>query len=316
MSTPLRPGVHAWVYPLPRFRDFREMCEGAQRFGFAGLIVQAGLSAGDWVQGRKNTSEGDTRGLAGRMAKDHGLQLTAGYGLDGSATQGGSPELAANAILTGLRAAGSVMLDWEGRWDLPGSQAQADAIADLVLAAEPSADRRIVDCPWWAPLSIRRGKGRTSPTHPRAPHVQFGRLAKTRYVQAYGANLPGSPDGASLSMLSWARSPTQYASLGIAREHVLGSFQGYERSVTDCVRTLLAEPNQCVWLLNKLSLEFRVAMEFVRAIAREGFSGPGADVAFQVARSIPGPQWLGPLALRAAGVSVSTSARLRYRSAP
>jgi hypothetical protein len=110
-------------------------------------------------------------------------------------------------------------------------------------------------------------------THPYAPCREFGRLCtKQRFVQVYGANLPGSPDGASLNMLDWSRNLTQWPSLGTPAEFVLPATQGYHRSVSDIVYTLLEEPFQFIWNSQEMSKEFKVSLVIANQIKKKGFN--------------------------------------------
>jgi hypothetical protein len=180
-------------------------------------------------------------------------------------------------------------LDWEGSWDR--GQAVADKMATAVLAAHPDAAQYLVDVPWWAPLETPDG----TPTHPGAPTRQFGRIVSSRYVQAYGAPILGH----SQAHLDWARSPTQYPSLGTWP--VRPTFQGYSRSVQDIVATLLQEPNSFLWDYLELSPTARFALDCVAALRRSGFSGPDAVRAFQARMGLKVDGILGPktaLALR------------------
>lgn len=303
-SPQLPAGIHAWVWPLPTdMSDWAHMCATAKRLGLTGLIPQEGLSAPGWAKGRSRAE----RGQAARIAKDAGLVLTLGLGMDGR--NGWAQELPklAGAVVGCLENAPLAMLNWEGKWENDAQDRdRADTVVDLVLAADPSASRRCVDAPWWAPLSVRRrvnGRLVHAATHPRAPAREFGRLCTGhRYVQAYGANVPGSPDGASTRMLEWARDPSQYPKLGISADRILPAYQGYKRTVTDHVRTLLASPVVALWVLQKFDRECRAALQFVQAIGRLGYVGPGADVRFQTAAGIPGPEIVGPRAMAAAGV--------------
>lgn len=296
----LPSGVHAWVWPNPKSpADFVRLCERAQFLGLTGLILQDGLRSPWWAR----------RHNAAKIAWQHGLLLTIGLGMDGR--NGWAQELhkVSDAILASLATTPYCMLNWEGKWENDAAdRARADQVVDAVLAAKPHASKLCVDAPWWAPLTVRRrirGKWVHRPTHPRAPTREFGRLCTgQRFVQAYGANVPGSPDGASSRMLQWARDPSQYPSLGTPAANVLPALQGYRRSVTDHVRTLLADDVVCLWHLGALDRECVAALQFVCAIRQRGFTGPDADVRFQLAHSIPGPDIVGPRALAEAGVGV------------
>lgn len=313
MSGPLlKPGVHAWVWPTPGDLDsLARTADKAVRLGIVGLIPQDGLGIPSWLT--------RNRGRVQRIMQERGLQLTVGLGMDGN--QGWKNNLGAlvDAIVGGLDAAPGVMLNWESKWgDERADKERADFVANEVLKRHPTADNRCVDAPWWAPLFVWRtlnGKRRKAYTHPGAPTVEFGRLCKgDRFPQVYGANVPGSPDGASQRMLDWSKDPSQYPALGVNADRIRPSLQAYKRTVTDHVRMLVGHPTVCLWHFRGMDADCEAALAFVQAIRAKGYTGPGADVRFQTDQGIKGPEWMGPKALRAAGVPVRGN--LTYRRGP
>jgi hypothetical protein len=319
MTPVLKPGWHAWVWPLNKIglTGWVRRCALARELGLVGLIPQESLNTDDWAARKWRPDPLRTNYIVpAHVAKEHGLQFTAGLGLDSYNAWRNRDQLKVipDAILGCLEAAPGVMLNWEGQWENDADDRQrANTIVDKVLAANPSADRRCTDAPWWAPLWHWRtiaGKRKKGYTHPSAPTREFGRLCKgQRFVQAYGAHVPGSPDGASSRMLAWSRDPSQYPSLGFAAANILPANQAYSRSVNDIVKSTLAEPTGCLWHLDAMSTECKLALRFVKAIGEHGFTGPAADVEFQKAAGIRGPTLVGPMALRAAGVDVPASKR-------
>jgi len=203
--------------------------------------------------------------------------------------------LACLELDVGYLGGGRCMMDWEGWWD--GQQALATQEVNRVLAAAPDAAQRVTDCPWWAPLFLVTESGRHQPTHPRAPTKEFGRLAtQDRYVEAYGA--PES--GRSARMLAWARSPTQYASLGSWT--VRGAFQLYERSLNDTIRTTLAEPTQCLWSWLEADADPKKALRVVLKLRELGFVGVPAVTQFQASRGLVVDDVVGTKTLAALGI--------------
>jgi hypothetical protein len=235
-----------------------------------------------------------------KACSDEGVSLFLGLGLDrGRSTRSDEAheKNVTRAILSAaeLAAAGTVArvsLNWETYWT--GKRAMAERIATAVLKRGPTAGT-FEDCPWWAPLFYVDSNGRKRPTHPRAPTVEFGRLVGSRFVQAYGAQADGSPDGRSLAMLKWSRSPTQYKSLGVWP--VYATTQLYGRSLNDHVHTLLAEPAQRLWTWNEADRRAKLALRAVQALAERGFTGPDAVIEFQVAEKIAADDVVGPVTL-------------------
>jgi hypothetical protein len=297
----LKEGVHAWVWPLPTsVGAWRETCEGAKAMGLAGVIPQASLATPAWYRRSAKYRE---------IAEANGLQVTLGLGLDGNNGWAQSLCKVSDAILACLDLAPTCMINWEGQWENDKEdKARARQVVRAVLKANPGAQQRVVDAPWWAPLwhKVTRADGswRKGYTHPSAPTAEFGVLCQNeRFVQAYGANGAGL-DGASLRMLAWSRDASQYPALGTPASRVLGAFQTYNRSVTDLVDTFQSEPTQCLWVYKDTQAEVRAALAYVQALARLGYSGAGASERFQLSRGIAGPTTVGPLALAAAGVAV------------
>jgi hypothetical protein len=241
-----------------------------------------------------------------RVCRDEGVSLALGLGLDrgrSTPTDAQHEVNATRSIIAALDAqkAGTVArvsLDWESYWK--GRRAMAERIAQRVLDAHPDAPERCEDCPWWAPLFYIDAHGRKRPTHPSAPTREFGRLVGARYVQAYGAQADGSPDGRSLAWLSWSRSPTQYASLG---PWPIGlTSQMYARSLADQINTLLREPEQRLWTFDQADPRAKRALLVVEALRVRGFAGPDAVRDFQRAEKIAVDGVVGPVTLYRLGL--------------
>jgi len=241
-----------------------------------------------------------------RVCRDEGVSLFLGLGLDRGRS---TPSDAAHernvtrAILEAqaTRAAGvvdRVSLDWEGYWN--GKRAMAERIASRVLEAHPEAPEHTEDCPWWAPLFFIDAHGRKRATHPSAPTREFGAIVSARYVQAYGAQKDGSPDGRSLAWLAWSRSPTQYASLGAWPVRLTS--QMYARSLADQINTLLHEPNQRLWTFDQADPRARRALRVVEALRLKGLRGPEAVRDFQRAEKIAVDGIVGPVTLHRLGL--------------
>lgn len=287
-------GGAAW----PTGKKLVNLLRTLKRHGITGYIPQYALN-----EALKYIERNDVA----RVCADEDVVLVLGLGLDrGRSTSSDAvhEDNVAGAIIDALDAqkAGTVArvsLDWEGYWD--GKRARAARIAQRVLAAHPQAPIVSEDCPWWAPLHIINAAGKKNDTHPNAPTVEFGSLVSSRWVQAYGAQADGSPDGRTLAWLSWARSPSQYASLGPWKIGLTS--QLYARSLNDQVRTLVAEPEQRLWTWNQANATARRALLVVEALLARGFTGAGAVASFQRAAAltidgIVGPQTLGALGVK------------------
>ncbi len=291
----LVPGVHAWVWPLNASTDWTQIVDRAADLGLAGLIPQAGLGAPAWVSPAMHAH-----------ARAAGLQVTCGLGMDGASGYRDNPILVARSILAGLDEypGAPVMLNWEGQWeDEKSDKVRATAIVDHVLAQRPDAAPRCVDAPWWAPLYRLKANGRKGYTHPSAPTREFGRLCHGgRWVQAYGANVDGSPDGASTRMLAWARDPSQYPALGTPADRVMPAFQGYHRTLHDQVASLLAEPTVCLWVFKSIDVNCELALRVVKRLREFDRTGPTAVSGFQARAGLKVDGITGPRTCAALGL--------------
>jgi len=297
--TALVTGLAMWLWPHKGHHWDSDTWPSAERvaneladLGVTTVIPQAGRdSARQWCTPAH---------VAAYRAK--GIRVLIGLGLDGAAADlVNTTADCINAALSVTHVDG-VMLDWEGRWD--GKAALGAQVADRVLAAHPDAAERVVDCPWWAPLTTPGEHA----THGGAPTVGFGKLAKTRFVQAYGANVPGSPDGASLKMLDWARDTSQYAKIaakaGVAPWTIMGSFQTYGRSLQDTIDTLLREPTQVLWSWTEMDDQCVIALKAVKALSSRGHTGVGAVRAVQASAGLSVDGKVGPKTVAALGVTL------------
>ncbi len=287
--TPLIEGVNMWLWPGASqhwtkhgWPTASDVANELVALGVAGVIPHAGRNDGRlWC-------------TPDRIAEFHAksIKVYIGLGLDGSTSD--IVKDTATAIIAALRTPGAdgVVLDWEGRWD--NRAAEGQAVAEIVLREVPDAAERVVDCPWWAALHTRDGHG----THPNAPTAGFGKICKTRFVQAYGANVEGSPYGQSLKMLDWARDPSQYAKIAEKvgdRWDVRGAFQTYGRSVQDTLDTLLREPTQLLWSWTEMSAECILALKLFKALKARGLLGVNAVRQFQASAGVKVDGLVGPI---------------------
>lgn len=256
----LRPGVHVWVWPNRGWAsiDVGKLVQFCVDNGISGVLPHYADGGLAWLQ------------KAETPLKQAGLQIVGSLSI--VSTDRIAALLEASSVVDGC------MMDWEGAWD--GQQNKAKTIMQQIQDRFGSAaNGRVIDCPWWAPLKTPSGK----PSHPSAPNAQFGRFAVDRYVQAYGAPV----DKRSTSMLSWARSPTQWASLGNWK--IRGAFQAYKRSVSDQVRTLMAESTSqqdacCMWDYTEFDVNFTFALKIRAKLVSVGFVGANAVSDFQRAQ--------------------------------
>lgn len=253
----LRAGVHIWLWPKAGWAklDASAIADFCRENGVSGVLPHYSDGGLGWLK------------TAEKPLKQAGLQIV------GSLSIVSTDRIA--ALLDASSVVDGCMMDWEGAWD--GQQNKAKTIMQQIADRfGNAANGRVIDCPWWAPLKTPSGK----PSHPSAPNAQFGRFAVDRYVQAYGAPV----DKRSTSMLDWARSPTQWASLGNWK--IRGAFQAYKRSVSDQVRTLMAESTSaesacCMWDFAEFDVNFVFALKIRAKLVELGFRGASAVSDFQ-----------------------------------
>ena len=276
-------GLWVWLYPLPHSPE--PILDDLAVLGVAGVIPQEGTGAINWA--RRYATECAARGL----------ECVVGLGV-----------VRADLILAALDVPGTagVMIDWEGAWE--GHGPLADSIASAVLAAHPDAASRVVDCPWWVPLTTPQGHA----THPHAPTREFGRLCGRRFVQAYGADVPRALDGASARMLAWSRDPSQYPALGTPADRVRPALQMYRRSVRDQVQMLLDELETgavALWDWHEADAACKVALQVVHTLRGHGLTGPDAVRAWQAGAGLQVDGVPGALTCASLGLQVPAGVR-------
>lgn len=283
--------------PFPKGRELGAVLRSMKAHGVRAFMPQWGLD-----NARRYCEDPETR----RICDAEGMVLYLGLGLDrGKSSPSEADHLAQveRAIKAALDLAGServyrVSYDWEGWWE--GRQRAAAKIAAAVLDAHPDAAHYGEDCPWWAPQYFIDTQGRKRWTHPHAPTIEFGQLVQSRYVQAYGAQADGSPDGRSLSMLRWSRAPSQYPALGTWA--IRPTTQLYARSLNDHVRTLLAEPEQRLWAWNEMDPRASLGLRVVEALRLQLLAGENAVLNFQRLNGLDVDNVVGPQTLAALGL--------------
>lgn len=227
------PGLWMYLYPVHGWSPLEPavIIPRLRAMGVTGVIAHSGMTAYHWL---------DDAHVA--TFKAAGIASAVGFGMDQHSM---TPDDFAAHIVAGFDRTGAVVLDWESPplWENQNGRALAAAIATKCIAARPSIINGCVDVPWWAPITVPSGGG----AHPRAPFKEFGQMLRARYVQAY---VYGEGYGAALRKLAWARSSTQYPTLG--REPIYGTFQAYGRSYEDVVATLKAERSQILWNLGEM----------------------------------------------------------------
>lgn len=285
------PGSYVWWWG-----DLKKLDPGATAAAMGlldvrGIIVQVARYAPAWCKKASNV----------QPFIDRAIRVYPGLGFD----FGGSPDglMCVAALLSCAEArdvckqlwetkhgqGGGVgsggMVNWESAWD--GKKTLAQYVVTEVLKRRPDAPSVFIDAPWWAPLHTRPGAdGKKHWTHPSAPTAEFGRLcARDRYPQTYGANVEGSPDGASMRMLEWSRDPSQYPAIaqqaGLQPWVIRPSLQMYKRSLQDHLDMMLKETIQCLWDWLEMDEPCRLALSVISELKRRGFVGPDAARRFQ-----------------------------------
>lgn len=277
-------GTHTWLWPRRGWSkiDPDAVAADLRELGIDGVIPHDAFTAAGWLYG-----PGPKPVDRVKLFRAEGLKVTVGIGRSKGLDDRPADECA-RAIIEALAVPYTlpVMLDWEGKFDLPDGKAKATAIAEAVLRADPEAHARIVDCPWWAPL-FRFKEGKKGYTHPSAPYAEFGRLVRSdRYVQAYGR-----AEGESLQMLAWSRDATQYPAIArkaaVPAWTIRGAFTTYGRSWTDVAETQLAEPDSILWSYLEMDAECRLGLKVVKALRARGFDGAGALGRFTAEAQVP-----------------------------
>jgi hypothetical protein len=261
MKNNLIRGLHVWAWPSLSLSQWEKDCSFLGSVGVVGIVPQQGIETS------RHLTEKHLE-----IARNCNLQVTCGFGMDGNQGHKNELDLLGNRIVEGFQRFDNVMLNWESHWgNEKTDKERANYLVDFILDKVVDASERCYDAPWWAPNFMLKKKVKII-THPYAPCREFGRLCtKQRFVQAYGANLPGSPDGASLKMLDWSRDLTQWPALGTPAEFVLPATQGYQRSVSDIVYTLTKEPFQFIWNTQEMSKEFKVSLIIYNQLKKKGF---------------------------------------------
>lgn len=282
-------GLHVWDWASNGWRtaDPARTAAKLRRLGINGVIPHAAFTAGPWLYASLNGSKPIDR-VKPYLAE--GITVTVGIGRANGLDDRPADECIA-AIVYALEIPYrlNAMLDWEGKYDLAGGKAKADAIADGVLNRVSDANDRITDCPWPTPLWYYDRPGHKQYTHPSAPYAEFGRLARhDRYGQTYKTG-----EDEALEQLAWARSPTQYPEIarkaGVPAWTIRGAFVTKDRSWRNVVKTTQAEPNQILWSLREMDAECERGLLVVKALREvEGgiYSGPGGFERFLAAQRL------------------------------
>jgi peptidoglycan hydrolase-like protein with peptidoglycan-binding domain len=245
--------------------------------GVSGVVVQDGMATLDSLDRYRITAAMGSQGLG----------VVAGFGTNGPSHWAELAELVTRGLDTpGLA---GVLVDWEGSWD--HAQAQAQDCVNAILAVHPDAADRVIDTPWWAPLTLPDG----SPTHPSAPNAQWGVLAKRRFVQTY----PGD----WRAKLAWARDPSQWPSLGTPAACVRPAVSLYARALNDVVASLISDagPVAC-WDWTEADADGLRALRVVAALEALAYTGPSSVSLFQRAAGLTVDGVVGPRTLAALGV--------------
>lgn len=295
MSNVLQDGIWLWLWPKITWNSLEPDKIGPvlRDLGIAGVIPQNGVSTLDWL----------TQDRINKFAS-YGLKVCIGFGLDSKIT---SLDKKADVLIKACgvkeknpNVVSGLMLNWETYWD--GKKTEAKYVVDKVLAAYPKANTYCVDAPWWAPLYLIGNGGNKINTHPSAPTKEWGILcANDRYPQVYGrGGKVGVNDGNSTSMLKWARHPSQYASMGTWT--ILPSYQAYNGSLNDQVKTLLADPVVCLWDAPEWDANCINALKVVKKLKDLGFKGPTAVKDFQAKNGLTADGIIGPNTLNKLGI--------------
>ena len=285
------PGSYVWWWGDLRKLDPTKTADAMAALGIKGIIVQVAREAPPWCRKASNT----------QPFIDREIRVYPGLGFDFGGTPTGPAAVTAlrdclsavdfckgrweskHGTTRGLGSGG--MVNWEIAWD--GQRTLAQYVVEETLKVRPDAPQLLTDAPWWAPLYLPKKPGeKTKWTHPSAPTLEFGRLASAdRYPQTYGANVEGSPDGASLNMLKWSRDQSQYPAIaaraGVAQWLIRPSLQMYKRSLQDQIDTTLREPIQCLWDWREMDENCRMGLAVVKALKDRKFEGPDAVRNFQ-----------------------------------
>jgi hypothetical protein len=284
---PLRPGIHAWIWPSGRGEGWETARRQAQRLldlGVTGAIPQDSLASPAWLAGR-DVSETVTRA---QVFQELGLQVTAGLGLDGhEATR----EAIGGAIVGALQQLNvNVMLDWESetKWECRAGRALAADIVDDVYAKMPYAHPRVVDAPWWEPEM-----------HDGAPDREWGDLASHCFVQTYGAPSKDNPTEDSLWMLAHARA--LYPARGVPATAVHPAWQAYGHSLSAAAALVLAdEPVSAIWDIEEMDTPMRQALLARKRLTDTQLPATIAGLkSWQAAHELTADGILGPLTLAA-----------------
>ena len=287
---PLRPGLHIWLWPgghSEGWKTAREQAARAVDLGAAGVIPQSSLGSARWLSER---DQGDSLPRV-EVLRQAGLQVTAGFGLDGGHPVGD----VVGALALGLHVAEGIMGDWEAPsfWECPSGRRYASAICDRLLSVEPDAATRGSDCPWWKPE-----------VHSRAPTREFARLFPHRFVQAYGT--PGRDNPTECTEWMYDHAVASYKRLGISAEFVHPAEQMYGHSLSAAGKLLLhGHSVLALWDVEEMDRTFRLALEARRYLLAHDFTATETGLrAFQRNASIAADGVLGPETLHALGVTI------------
>jgi hypothetical protein len=276
--------MNGWVHV-----DCDAMAVDATGMGFGGVILHDGTNIAHEVWGSVDRIDPFTK---------RNLKVALGIGYP--KLSGADPHALADAVVAALNVPGvaGVVNDAEG-----GAEGHGDvvtAMVDQVLAAVPDAASRCT----WVPFASWKTDAHGHGTHPRWPAREAARLACCWRPQVYGAPTPG----ATMSLLKWARDPSQYASASSPPLPVDACVQGYKRKVSDHASLYMAEANSFTWNALEMDHYCRCARAAKVALNRRGFSGATGIAAFQASAGLTADGLVGPNTCKALGVA--------YPSAP